>query len=36
MKFNFEGLEVYQDGIGFANKVYSITNSFLSNKRVEF
>lgn len=28
MKFNFEKLEVYQDGIEFANKIYEITKAF--------
>ncbi len=32
MKFNFEKLEVYQDGIEFANKVYNITKPFPRNE----
>jgi len=32
MRFNFEKLEVYQDGIEFANKVYNITKSFPRNE----
>jgi len=32
MRFNFEKLEIYQDGIEFANKVYNITKSFPRNE----
>ena len=28
MKFNFEKLEVYQDGIEFANQIYDVTKAF--------
>ena len=28
MKFNFEKIEVYQDGIEFANKIYERTKAF--------
>lgn len=32
MRFNFEKLEVYQDGIEFAHKVYNIPKFIPRNK----